>query len=121
VVLSLTLLSLLLLLLQGLDAATSSLSAELRQLQASIKAEQEGLADFREVSGRQKHLNIYHVSCFTFSRSRFTSNERTAPAFHAYTSFCGVVDVLMCSGCTWNVLLAAECAPGARQVEECRK
>lgn len=34
---------------QGLDADTSSLSAELRQLQASIKAEQEGLADFREV------------------------------------------------------------------------
>lgn len=45
----LLLLSLLLVCVQGLDSDTSSLSAELRQLQASIKAEQEGLKDFREV------------------------------------------------------------------------
>lgn len=37
--------------MQGLDADTSSLSAELRLLQATIKGEQESLADFREVRG----------------------------------------------------------------------
>lgn len=37
-------------LLQDLNADIGSLSSELKQLQATIKAEQDGLADFREVN-----------------------------------------------------------------------
>jgi hypothetical protein len=39
---------------QGLDADTSSVSAELRLLQARITAEGEGLDDFREVCWRRR-------------------------------------------------------------------
>uniref|UniRef100_A0A383WBX5 Nucleoporin Nup54 alpha-helical domain-containing protein n=1 Tax=Tetradesmus obliquus TaxID=3088 RepID=A0A383WBX5_TETOB len=62
---------------QGLDADTSSLSAELRQLQASIKAEQEGLADFREKAIRL--LKSTETVVRTYERTKLW---RDAPAMY---------------------------------------
>lgn len=53
---------------QGLNTDTSSLSAELRQLQTRIKAEQDGLADFREKAIRL--LKSTETVVRTFGRSK---------------------------------------------------
>ncbi|KAF6261267.1 hypothetical protein COO60DRAFT_1699951 [Scenedesmus sp. NREL 46B-D3] len=62
---------------QGLDSDTSSLSAELRQLQASIKAEQEGLKDFREKAIRL--LKSTETVVRTYERTKLW---RDAPAMY---------------------------------------
>eukprot|EP00882_Tetradesmus_deserticola_P022487 GHRQ01024400.1.p1 GENE.GHRQ01024400.1~~GHRQ01024400.1.p1 ORF type:complete len:299 (+),score=112.06 GHRQ01024400.1:144-1040(+) len=62
---------------QGLDSDPSSLSAELRQLQASIKAEREGLADFREKAIRL--LKSTETVVRTYERTKLW---RDAPAMY---------------------------------------